>query len=102
MIFLMNATSERSLSLELQYRLGHREISQIGHRENKVYTLVLSQPLVFIAVAMNTDGFFSYQCIRFISSMIELQIFSMSEPIPYMCYTILYLWLYNVILMVIA
>ena len=59
-----------------QYRLGHREISQLAHRENKAYTLGLSQLLVFIAVAMNTDGFFSYQCIRFIFSMIELRIFS--------------------------
>ena len=32
---------------------------------------------------MNTDGFFSYQCIRFIFSMIELQIFSMIEPVLY-------------------
>ena len=31
--------------------------------KNKAYTLGLSQLLVFIAVAMNTDGFFSYQCI---------------------------------------
>ena len=54
-------------------------ISQLAHRENKAYTLELSQLLVFIAVAMNTDGFFSYQCICFIFSMIELQIFSMSE-----------------------
>ena len=28
-----------------------------------------SGPPVFIAVAMNTDGFFSYQCMRFIFSM---------------------------------
>ena len=49
----------------LQYPLGHREISQLDHRENKAYTLGLSQLLVFIAVATNTDGFFSYQCIRF-------------------------------------
>ena len=40
---------------------------QLDDRENKVYTLGLSQLSVFIAVAMNTDGFFSYQCIRFIS-----------------------------------
>ena len=52
--------------------LGHREISQLDHSENKAYTMGLSQLLVFIAVAMNTDGFFSYQCIRFIFSMIEL------------------------------
>ena len=55
----------------IQYRLGHREISQLDHRENKVYILGLSQLSVFIAVAMNIDGFFSYQCIRFIFSMIE-------------------------------
>ena len=35
----------------------------------------------FHSGAMNTDGFFSYQCIRFIFSMIELQIFSMAEPV---------------------
>ena len=45
------------------------------------YTLRLSQLSVFIAVAMNTDGFFSYQCIRFIFSMIELRIFSVIEPV---------------------
>ena len=62
----------------LQYRLGHREISHLARRENKAYTLGLSQLLVFIA--MNTDGFFSYQ---FIFSMIELRIFSMIEPVLY-------------------
>ena len=67
----------------LQYQLGHREISQLSHRENKAYTLGLSQLLVFIAVAMNTGGFFSYQCIHFIFSMIELRIFSMTEPVLY-------------------
>ena len=46
-----------------------------------MYTLGLSQLLVFIVVAMNIDGFFSYQCIRFIFSMIGLQIFSMAEPV---------------------
>ena len=58
----------------VEYQLDHREISQLDHRENKVYmyTLGLSQLSVFIAVAMNTDGFFSYQCICFIFSMIEL------------------------------
>ena len=65
----------------IQYRLGRREISQLDHRENKAYSLVLSQLLVFIAVAMNTDGFFSYQFIRFIFSFIELRIFSMTEPV---------------------
>ena len=64
--------------VKVQYRLGHRETLQLDHRENKAYTLGLSQLLVFIAVAMNTDGFFSYQCIRF---MIELQIFSITEPV---------------------
>ena len=58
-------------------------ISQLDHRENKAYTLGLSQLLVFIAFAMNTDGFFSYQCIRFIFVMIELRIFSMTEPVLY-------------------
>ena len=67
----------------VQYRLGHRETSQLDHRENKAYTLGLSQLLVFIAVAMNTDGFISYQCIRFIFSMIELRIFPMTEPVLY-------------------
>ena len=33
----------------------------LGHRENKAYTLRLSKLLVFIVVAMNTDGFNSYQ-----------------------------------------
>ena len=47
----------------LQYQLGHREISQLDHRENKAYTLRLSKLLVFIAVAKNTDGFFNYQII---------------------------------------
>ena len=65
----------------IQYRLGHREISQLGRRENKVYTLRLSQLSVFIAVAMNTDGFFSYQCISFIFSIIELRIFFVIEPV---------------------
>ena len=60
----------------VQYQLAHREISQLDHRENKVYTLGLSQQSVFIAVFMNTDGFFSYQCIRFIFSMIELRNYS--------------------------
>ena len=64
-----------------QYPLGHREISQLDRRENKAYTLGLSQLFVFIAVAMNTDGFFSYQCIRFIFSMIELRNFSMTERV---------------------
>ena len=54
-----------------------------------MYTLGLSQPSVFIAIAMNTDGFFSYQCICFIFSMIELQNFSMIE-------LVLYLYLYVV------
>ena len=27
----------------LQYRLGHREISQLDHRENKAYTLVTKE-----------------------------------------------------------
>ena len=67
--------------VKVQYRLGHRETLQLDHRENKAYTLGLSQLLVFIAVAMNTDGFFSYQCIRFIFFMIELQIFSITEPV---------------------
>ena len=65
----------------LQYQLDHREISQLDHRENKVYTLGLSQLTVFIAVAMNIDGFFSYQCIRFIFSMTKLRNFSMIEPV---------------------
>ena len=65
----------------VQYRLGHREISHLAYRENKAYTLGLSQLLAFIAVAMNTDGFFSYQCICFIFSMIELRIFSMIKPV---------------------
>ena len=65
----------------VQYLLGHREFSQLDHRENKAYTSGLSQLLVFIAVAMNTDGFFSYQCIRFIFSMIELRNFCMTEPV---------------------
>ena len=68
---------------QVQYWLGRREILQLDHRENKVYTLGLSQLLAFIAVAMNTDSFFSYQCICFIFSMIELQIFSMTEPVLY-------------------
>ena len=55
----------------MQYRLGHRE--------NKAYTLGLWQLLVFIAVAMNIDDFFSYQCIRFIFSIMELRNFSMTE-----------------------
>ena len=46
----------------VEYQLDYREISQLDHRENKVYTLGLSQLSVFIAVATNTDGFFSYQC----------------------------------------
>ena len=62
---------------------------QLDHRENKVYTLGLSQLSVLIAVAMNTDGFFSYQCICFIFSMIELRNFSMIE-------LVLYLYLYVV------
>ena len=70
----------------LQYQLDHREISQLDHRENKEYTLGLSQ-LSVIAVAMNTDGFFSYQCICFI--LIELRKFSMIE-------LVLYLYLYVV------
>ena len=53
------------------------------HRESKAYTLGLSQLLVFIAVAMNTDGFFSYQCICFIFSMIELRNFSLIKPVVY-------------------
>ena len=32
---------------------------QLGHRKNKTYTLGLSKLLVFIEVAMNTDGFYS-------------------------------------------
>ena len=68
----------------LLYRLSHREISQLDHRENKAYTLGLSQLLVFIAVAMNTDGFFSYKCLRFIFLMIELRIFSVTEPVLYL------------------
>ena len=63
----------------IQYPLGHREILQLDHRENKA--LGLSQLSVFIAVAMNTDVSFSYQCIHFIFSMIEVQIFSMIEPV---------------------
>ena len=51
-----------------------------------MYTLGLSQLLVFIAVAMKTDGFFSYQCIRFIFSMIEVRNFSMIEPVLYVKY----------------
>ena len=54
-----------------------------------MYTLGLSQLSVFIAVAMNTDGFFSYQCICFIFSMIELRNFSIIE-------LVLYLYLYVV------
>ena len=50
---------------------------QLDHRENKEYTLGLSQQSVFIAVAMNTNGFFSYQCIRFIFSMTKLRNYSM-------------------------
>ena len=55
------------------YQLGHRENLQLDHRENKAYTLGLSQLSIFIVVTINTDGFFSYQCIRFIFSMIELR-----------------------------
>ena len=73
----------------VEYQLDYREISQLNHRENKVYTLGLSQLSVYIAVAMNTDGFFSYQCICFIFSMIELRKFSMIE-------LVLYLYLYVV------
>ena len=73
----------------VEYQLDHREISQLDHKENKVYTLGLSQLSVFIAVAMNTDDFFSYQCICFIFSMIELRNFSMIE-------LVLYLYLYVV------
>ena len=51
---------ELQLNSSVQYPLGHREILQLDHRENKAYTLGLSQLLVFIAVAVNTDGFFSY------------------------------------------
>ena len=60
---------------------GHREISQLVHRENKAYTLGLSQLSVFRVVAMNIDGFFSYQCMRFIFSMMELRIFSMTKRV---------------------
>ena len=77
------------------YRLGRRETSQLAHRENKAYTLGLSQLLVFIAVAMNTNGFFSYQCIRFIFFMIELQIFSMTEPVLYVCFLLLLFFAQN-------
>ena len=62
---------------------------QLDHRAHKVCTLGLSQLSVFIVIAMNTDGFFSYQCICFIFSMIELQNFSMIE-------LVLYLYLYVV------
>ena len=68
----------------VEYQLDHREISQLDHRENKVCTLGLSQLSVFIAVATNTDGFFSYQCIYFIFSMIELRKFSMIELVLYL------------------
>ena len=73
----------------VEYQLDHREISLLDHRENKVYTWGLSQLSVFIAVAMNTDGFFRYQCICFIFSMIELRNFSMIV-------LVLYLYLYVV------
>ena len=46
----------RSCTQIRDYNTGHGEISQLNHRENKAYTLGLSQLLVFIAVAMNTDG----------------------------------------------
>ena len=67
----------------IQYWLGHRETSQLAHRKNKAYTLGLSQLLVFLVVAMNTDGFISYQCIRFIFSVIELRIFSVTKLVLY-------------------
>ena len=54
-----------------------------------MYTLGRSQLSEFIAVA-NTDGFFSYQCIRFIFSMIELRNISMTEPVLHIVwYTII-------------
>ena len=57
---------------------GAQKHNQVqDHRENKAYSLGLSQLSVFIAVAMNTDGFFSYQCIRFIFSMTKLRNYSM-------------------------
>ena len=51
----MNRSAD--VSEQLLYPLAHREILQLAHRENKAYTLGLSQLLVFIAVTMNTDGY---------------------------------------------
>ena len=72
--YLLSTDNRGCDGIALQYLLGHRETSQFDRtcRENKAYTLGLSQLLVFIVVAMNTDGFFSYQCICFIFFMIQL------------------------------
>ena len=57
--------------------------SSIVEKKKRIYIGTKPTIIVFIAVAMNTDGFFSYLCIRFIFFMIELRIFSMTEPVLY-------------------
>ena len=46
----------------LQYRLGHRENSQLDHRENKAYTTLLTK-----ATAMKTNSWLSLNVYALVS-----------------------------------